>query len=84
MDGQYDILRSFFQPLTMSRADFYVLAGYVALEQSTFSSPERFVAKPTFGRLECSSSPTEDHLSEEFPNANWNLPGLRIKKYQPR
>ncbi|XP_066917625.1 putative ascorbate peroxidase [Clytia hemisphaerica] len=77
LNEQYEILRSFFHALTMSRADFYVLAGYVALEQATVSSPNRFVAKPTFGRLECSLSPNEDHLSEEFPNANWNLPELK-------
>ena len=51
---------------TMSRADFYMLAGYVALQRASEGLADQFTAFPEFGRVDCSTSPEED-VSATFP-----------------
>ena len=64
----------------MSRADFYVLAGYVALERATVGAPNQFPTNfvPKFGRENCPNvgqeAGTEDQPDETFPDAKWNFP----------
>ena len=55
--------------LSMSRADFYMLAGYVALQKASEGLDDQFTAFPQFGRLDCSISPDED-VSESFPEGD--------------
>ncbi|XP_066925614.1 putative ascorbate peroxidase [Clytia hemisphaerica] len=75
LDAAFDYLTSG----TMSRADFYVLAGYVALEKATEGKggSEVFNEVPKFGREDCPTSPHEaDGANEVFPDAKWNLPEI--------
>ena len=81
LDSKYDDLHAVYESNTMSRADFYVLAGYVALEKASdhaVNDANKFTIKPKYGRDECSLSPNEDQTDETFPNANWNLPGIDL------
>ncbi|XP_066921888.1 putative ascorbate peroxidase [Clytia hemisphaerica] len=58
----------------MSRADFYMLAGYVALQHASDELTDQFTAFPKFGRLDCPSTTGDEDISATFPKATWNLP----------
>ena len=49
----------------MSRADFYMLSSIVALDMASVDSPDKFPGRNLFklGRVDCSTSPTEDVLN---------------------
>ena len=55
----------------MSRADFYMLAAYTALEEATAHKPEneRFQGSMKYGRKDCPTSPEEDQRDEFLPLA---------------
>ncbi|XP_012562011.1 putative ascorbate peroxidase isoform X1 [Hydra vulgaris] len=52
----------------ISRADFYALCAVVALNRSTFDTPDKYTGLSIFkvGRKDCSQSPAEDG-DENFP-----------------
>ena len=57
----------------MSRADFYILAAYTALEAATELEGDKFTGTMQFGRVDCSSHPTEDETDPGFPKATWDF-----------
>ena len=57
----------------ISRADFYILAAYTALEEATVSQTDKFTGTMKFGRADCPTSPTEDETNTVFPKATWDF-----------
>lgn len=70
LDALYDASFS----TKMSRADFYMLSSIVALDIASVDSPDKFPGRNLFklGRVDCSTSPTEDVLNT-LPDAMHGL-----------